>query len=387
MTARSSVRLCLAVFAAGNVACASTELKVARVNATATNVQGIRYSLPKPFLVVKPSAAGDGTFTVELVYLPNQDETYAISGKTKRGKYTLEVETKDGLLKKIGWHSEAAAVDSAAITSAQELAKATIEERAADQKKAEEERLAEQKAARSAVKEQEAAVEDKALALKLAELDLASAKAAVARPGAETPAEKAAIRQAELNRDKAAAELLDAQTRLAQRRSGVAGASNEPSGTASTKPSFEGFWGPVIYEIRDRGEAVDLVPVKWSVELGPQIRLETATAKPPVAAAGGTTPTAAGGTLSGVSRAAGAVVITLSATKPVKTIDVNQVTLINAATGVATSETPKADLADGGKQIRLTFRKLAVGTYNLFVEGIHEDGGRFSVTDLQVTIQ
>ena len=126
-----SAAVCTALSLAGT-GCASTSLRVQKVSGAKTPVQGVRYSLPTPFLVMKPSPSGDGTFTVELVYLPNEEQTYAISGSTRRGKYSLEVETKEGLLKRVTWNAEGTTQSGAdSIKTASELAKAVVDKREA----------------------------------------------------------------------------------------------------------------------------------------------------------------------------------------------------------------------------------------------------------------
>ena len=92
MRPRTRAFLALAIAVLG-LGCASTSLAVRSADKTA---EGVRYSLPRPFLLVKPSPTGDGTFTVEVLYLPDEERTYAIAGKTKRGKFSLEVETERG---------------------------------------------------------------------------------------------------------------------------------------------------------------------------------------------------------------------------------------------------------------------------------------------------
>ena len=84
-------------------ACASTQLTVRKVEDGAKEPNGVRYSLPKPFLLVTPSPSGDGSLKVDVIYLPDTSNTYAIDGRTKRGKYELSVNVKDGLLSKVAW--------------------------------------------------------------------------------------------------------------------------------------------------------------------------------------------------------------------------------------------------------------------------------------------
>src|SRR5262249_25434638 len=132
------------------------------------------------------------------------------------------------------------------------------------------------------------AVDAKRLALKLADLELTSVQSAVKDPAKPTDAEAEANRQAQLARDKAAAELEAAQTVLASKQAAVGGANEPITPSSKSKEKFQTFWGPVIYEIRDSGSRVNLVAVQWR-EAPPapsaeshQQQLQTANLTPPV---------------------------------------------------------------------------------------------------------
>jgi hypothetical protein len=58
---------------------------------------GIRYSLPEPYLLVKPKA--DGTATYEWLMLPNQENEYAIETKSFLSTSTLTVTTENGFVR------------------------------------------------------------------------------------------------------------------------------------------------------------------------------------------------------------------------------------------------------------------------------------------------
>jgi hypothetical protein len=368
-----------------SASCASTSLTVEPASAGANSVHGVRYSLPKMFLLVKPSPTGDGTFTVETVFLPNEEQTYAISGKTKRGKYSLDVETKDGLLKKIAWSAAGTTdVTAGAVKSAGDLAKAVVDKREADRKEAESDAEADTKALRAAEKEARSLVETKTLELKLAELELASAKAAVVNPQSPTTAEKGAIREAQLKRDKAAAALEDARSRLLLRQAALArggtSSANEP--TERSSKSHETFWGPVLYEIRDDGKTVDIVTVKWNTAM--QKQLETVTAHPPVE---GETSQAITNTVkvTGVKRAGPDAVITLEAARAVKTIDADQLNLFKPGTPLLSIHATAVIAADK-KTITVTIASLAKGDYTLQVIGTNEDGTHLQTPELSVAV-
>lgn len=262
-------------------ACASSSLTVVRVSPESAPASGVRYSLPKPFLVMTPSAAGDGTFAMNIVYLPDENETYAVSGRTRRGKYSLSVETKDGLLRRVSWTSESAAdVPAAAIKAVADVAQASLAAHDASVRAQDERRQDETERLRDAVRAATELVESKRLALHLADLELASALGAL-DPSRPTPAQTTAVRQATLKRDKARAELDDAATRLEARRQELERALKVAAGVAPrarAATEAAAFWGPVIYEIRDRGTSVDLIPVRWNGAAA-QVRFETAPLK------------------------------------------------------------------------------------------------------------
>lgn len=391
MSGAAVARTAVLVLALGGVSCASSRITVEKVTADKPDVPGVRYSLPKPFLVVKPNPAGDGTVTVDIVYLPNEDETYAISGRTRRGKYSLVVETKEGLLEKITWNAEGASdINGSAVTTAAELAKAVVDKREADAKAAEDEQEAEEKAARADLKKTQDAVDEKALALKLAELELASAQS-VGSPESLTTAQREAVRKAQLERDKAEAELLDAQARLAERQAALAAVSNardEPPSSRERR-AFDQFWGPVIYEIRDANGSVELVPVQWNANPSSyQVQFETITARPDAARA---EPPPAAPASNGVSvgRASrdteGSVVVTLTAPKPVRTVDTDQLLVLDASGTVVDTEASAA-IADGSRRVVLTFRSLPAGRYTFMVRGTYADGTPLAALDLNAVV-
>jgi hypothetical protein len=372
----------LAASAALGAGCASTSLTVQRADA---NVAGVRYSLPKPFLLVKPSPTGDGTFTVEVIYLPNEDRTYAISGKTKRGKFSLDVTTEEGLLKKVGWNSTGTAESDTAIAkTAGDLAKSAIDKRAAEDKEGETKAEAERKALAADVKTARENAEAKTLNTKLAELELQAAQAAVANPEKPTAEERAAIRAAQLKLDKAREEQREAEERLRRRQAellaaGGIGAANKPMGADTTKAKAM-FFGPMLYEIRDNAGSVDLIPVMWpdaAKQLKPQVELETVFVKAPVEGAGSEVTLAL--TFVDAVRAGAAVTLRFDTPVAVKSVDVNQVNLVPAGGGVFPG-VPTAQFDQNGKRIVLTYATLPAGDYSYVMRGKTSDDQSFNAS-------
>jgi len=105
-----------------------TEINARKVpvdQATNGKENGYYYSLPIPYLVVKPK--GDGTMDVEVEYLPDPDHQYAVSAWSFLGSHELTVEVDDnGLLKKIVWDKDDSAVAAQLANSAGNVGAAKI---------------------------------------------------------------------------------------------------------------------------------------------------------------------------------------------------------------------------------------------------------------------
>jgi hypothetical protein len=237
-------------------------LKVRKITSQNINdVKGIRYSLPKPFLMVKPSETGDGSFTVEVVYLPDESQTYAVDAKTGMGSHTLTVELNNSLLKKISWSKDQTAVPSEAIRIAGQLSKSEFDRRK-EEKSAQE---TEAKAALEKVKTLEKEVRDKQLALELANTELVSLENSIGDEGKATPEQKEALRLARLAVKKAQIELEAKEIELKEAQDSYSDFTN-----ALNKPKeTEGTYGPMFYEIVDTVDyrtdqgRIELKPVEW----------------------------------------------------------------------------------------------------------------------------
>src|SRR6476620_11300074 len=145
--------------------CASTRLTVRKVSAVGKEPNGIRYSLPKPFLLITPGASGDGSLKVEVIYLPDTSNTYAIDGRTKRGKYELTVNVKDGLLSKVAWSQKDAALVAESVRVASEVAKGELERQQDEEKERAKQAEDERKAADAEIEKLQADLDEKELAL------------------------------------------------------------------------------------------------------------------------------------------------------------------------------------------------------------------------------
>ena len=104
MMARAAILLAAALVASS----CGARLTVTKVDPGDTTTPGVRYALPKPFLRVTPLA--DGTAEVDVVCLPDGDNTYAIEAHDTLGAHNLRVSVSGGLLQAVAWSASAAAV-------------------------------------------------------------------------------------------------------------------------------------------------------------------------------------------------------------------------------------------------------------------------------------
>ena len=78
-----------------------TTVKVVKVTPGGAE-QGLRYALGKPFIKVTPNASGDGGYSAELIYLPDENQTYGVQVTTFMTKHSMELNVDDaGILQKV----------------------------------------------------------------------------------------------------------------------------------------------------------------------------------------------------------------------------------------------------------------------------------------------
>jgi hypothetical protein len=380
--------------------CATTSVRVSKVTADASPA-GIRYSLPQPFLLVTPDPSGDGRFEAKVIYLPDESQTYAIDASTRRGKYTLDVAVADGLLSKLAWVRDDAAVAAEQARAAAEVAKAEITRRNEEEQERDTEAEAERKAAREKLDALQEDLRKKQLDVELADAEVRAAEEAInTAPAVERAALQPALRAARL---KAAQERLrlaaaEAAVTLSEGRvSALAGAMNDPSTGGVEKPPAEQpkarFWGPVLYRIVDdpRTKSVRLVAVRWD-DGATQLPLETAAPPKP------TPPPAAEPKLTNLTpialafpAGANQFELTLAFDKPLAAIDTQQSLLIRTS---GPNEIVPASLnlalnASDPKLVTVTLLKVPAGTYDLhlrFTHGANNTSASVRVP-LTVTVQ
>jgi len=169
--------LCLAIGAASLAGCMTTVTSKRAEPAAA----GIHYFLPQPFIKVTPSK--DGKIAVEVIYLPDPDNEYAISASSSLGNYTLDIKrTEEGFLDTVSFDSDNTGIAKQLIDSGSAVRAAQIEARATKAKAAEEAAKADADKAAAAL---ETAKKDQAAA-QLA-FDIATRKLEVLRSLVGTP--------------------------------------------------------------------------------------------------------------------------------------------------------------------------------------------------------
>ena len=383
--------------------CASTQLNVRKVAEEGKEPNGIRYSLPKPFLLITPSPSGDGSLKVDVIYLPDASNTYAIDGRTKRGKYELAVNVKDGLLSKVAWSQKDAALLAESVRVAGEVAKGELERQTEEATEREKKADAERKAADAEIHELESDLDEKQLELQLAVIELESAQAAVDQ-GDQGAAAKTALRKAQLARDQARAARDFAEERLRKARARLEAMPSGFDDTAAQAdvtrrpgltPNQSLFWSPVLYEIVDDGKTVRLKAVEWRIGqpgaiVPKQVELRT-TAVPKMPAP----PTPAPRLLNPTTRARvwrqGTLAFTLELDRPIDSlVDAGRRLFRINADGTRDEVTPapfSATLLPDGRQVLIQFASppLAAGEYSIEVPFIN--GERTGALTAGLTIQ
>lgn len=107
--------MALAALTGALASCAS--LTVTQVTPTNdATVKGVRYFLPKPFIVIAPQA--DGTVSATVVYLPDKDREYAIESNSTLSSYAFQASTDpEGLLTGVQYNTNTATLPAQAAAS------------------------------------------------------------------------------------------------------------------------------------------------------------------------------------------------------------------------------------------------------------------------------
>ena len=244
---------------AGLVLCAvsgCTQLTVKRVAPESAD-QGIRYSLPKPFVQVTPQP--DGSVTADIVFLPDSDNTYAIQADSYLAAHTLTVSAANGLLTKVSWNGDSSAVVAQGVQSAEAVAQQQQE--AANKVSADK---------ASKLSDAQKAVDDAQLAADTAQADLELLIA--------NNASSDLVLKAKLALQEAQIKLANAKARLARLKGQPSGSSTISNGDKPAPQTDPGektvanqkyVFGPVLFAVNE-----------WRENNTPMVKLQATGATP-----------------------------------------------------------------------------------------------------------
>ena len=208
--------------------------------------KGLRYSLPVPVLQVTPQP--DGTMSIDVLYLPDPKNTYAINAYSFLGNYTLDVHTKNGILETVSFNPDSTGVATQAISTYGDISKAKIDAVA--------------KADVDALKK----ADDKAKAAVTAAQDLTKAKITLAVAIAKRD------KLIELGSKKDDSSLINAELAIVEAQlkfdaliaeAMVDASSNSMNKAANAQSQFDLAAGPIFYRMvtsNDNSGRVDLIP-------------------------------------------------------------------------------------------------------------------------------
>jgi hypothetical protein len=273
----------------------TTTMNVRKVK-DADTTEGVRYYLPKPYLLVQP--APDGTITVSTVFLPDKDRQYAVQTRTTLGKFKLTMNLSDeGFLNEFGWKPDGTELAKAAAEQAGTVAKARIDARQQEEKEAKEAAqkkldaiAAAEEAVRKAVSERDTilveitAIEASGIPNDKKQEKLLDARIRLARAESTLAAAEATL--ARLQAPQAAGAGGGAQNVAgagggAQNVAGAGGGAQNGQPAAPTVPTIpdglQATFGPMLLAVVDDGSSVRLVPVAWPGGDGTLTQLEFAT--------------------------------------------------------------------------------------------------------------
>lgn len=261
-----------------------TTVKVAKVS-PGSQAEGLRYSLGKPFIKVTPNADGDGTYTAELIYLPDNDRTYAVTSSSFMSKQSLELNIDgSGIINKVVLSKDATANAGEAAGALGEAAKTEIARR---QKEAEEKKKEiddEIKANKDELKTARELRDQKRILVAANDRDIAVLEATSSIPFSDEVKEKlSALRSANFKLD---LEIKDLDRKIGGLQTSLKGLEGAANIAAEKKNELTAY-GPVFFEIKEEFKngklSVTLEPVAQNGEI--QRKFKTvATPEKPVAA-------------------------------------------------------------------------------------------------------
>ncbi len=355
-----------------------TTVKVTKVDPDKIddNTEGLRYSLGKPLIKVTPNQGGDGTYAVELIYVPDNDRTYAASASSFMSKHTLEVNMASGILSKISLTKDGTTNVTDAAGAFGEMAKTEIARRQkeADEKKKEVE--AELKENKTALKNAEELLDEKRIAHAANKREIGELEATSPKPLSAEIKEK--IRTLNNANFKLQLEMDDLKRKINKLGSALKdldAAANMPDEKKEDLMAY----GPVFFEIKEIRDvngnvtSVSLVVVKWPDNKA-QMQFKT------VSKPGSPINTAGAGTVQGPaltskkievkSKPDGSFEFDIAFDKPVLRIDKQQSTFGDLANTTFKKAEVKQTPLDDKKTHKISVPKNIIkkGTYTLTVE-------------------
>jgi hypothetical protein len=97
-------------------------------------LEGIRYSLPKPYIQITPGP--DGGMDADIIFLPDPENTYVIKGSaTFCSSYSLNIGLSQGLLTSVDWNVDSSVVGASAVQAAGAVGQKVIDAQVAEQTK------------------------------------------------------------------------------------------------------------------------------------------------------------------------------------------------------------------------------------------------------------
>lgn len=318
----------------------------------AATQKGFRYSMPEPYLLVKPKA--DGTATYDWVFLPDRNNEYVVSPQSFLATYKMTIATENGFL-------TSASFDGTANEVASKLASVVGDVNAAN-KTAE---ATAQKAVEQAGKTK-ATADETAFNTKLAAAQKAVADAEVTQTSAatelnfyESGAGKSAKDEVKLAallaKQKADAMLTLMRSRLQDVLASSSGAKDDGGAQQGVGKAM----GPVLFRLVQTANSVSLVQV--------DIQRVFETSGTPAKATSPSASAAATLTAKKVSKAAGTTVVDFSASAAIEIVNGGVLNLNKGNEAYDKSKVAyKKETED--KQYKVTFSPtLPLGDYTLVV--------------------
>jgi len=370
-----------------------TTVKVTRVDPDKDyDIEGLRYSLGKPLIKVTPNPGGDGTYAVELIYVPDNNRTYAVSASSFMSKHTLEVNMTSGILSKISLTKDGTANASEAASTFGEIAKTEIARRQKEADEKEKEVEAEVKENKTTLKTAEELLDEKRIAHSFNEREICELEATSPKPLSAEIKEK--IRILNNANFKLKLEMDNLERKIKKLRSALKdfdAAANMPAKIQEDLTAY----GPVFFEIKEvRDEngsvtSVSLDVLKWPSGVD-QMQFKTI-AKPakPVNSADAETvqpPALTSKKIQTKSKADGSFEFEITFDKPVLRIDKQQSTFGDAAKTSFKTVTQSASEDKKTHTIAIPKNTIKKGTYILTVEYFYalpesgEDSKRQTIT-------